>query len=258
MSGSANGYLSISCMVAVAVELLDDMRDEAVDVVLGVLLIEVLDPSVSESRVFEACESVSLVEVSSSSSSSSSFSRFSANFPMLSKTVCVFVISVVSSSRSPITLSKAPLRHPRSSKRSKMLAPCRHASSYDGGGPGGCMSSSSLRILSSIPLIFETKDTLGPLSLMIAERVFASSVMLKIAPTSSITCELATDPVGFKEMVGIARVGPVVMVLGCPPGTNMADGDGVPVECIDCRSEDTLEDIFEAPATTYKPELLLL
>ena len=51
MSGSAIGYRSISrgCIDAVAVEALKELRDEAVYVMLGVvLLIEVLDPSVAE------------------------------------------------------------------------------------------------------------------------------------------------------------------------------------------------------------------
>ena len=85
------------------------------------------------------------------------------------------------------------------------------------------MSSKRLTTLYSIPLTSETKDILGPSSLIIAERVFAFSVMLKIAPTSSIPCELATDPVGFKEKVGNVRVGPVVTVLGCVPGANNTD-----------------------------------
>ena len=84
------------------------------------------------------------------------------------------------------------------------------------------MSSNRSRISSSVPLILEMKDSLGPSSLMIAERVFASWVIPKIAPTSSIPCELATDPVGLRVLVGIAMVGPVVIVLGCAPGTNMA------------------------------------
>ena len=83
------------------------------------------------------------------------------------------------------------------------------------------MSSNRSRISSSVPLILEMKDSLGPSSLIIAERVFASAVIPKIAPTSSIPCELATDPVGFRLMVGITHVGPVVMVLGCAPGTSM-------------------------------------
>ena len=116
MSGSAIGFLSIGCMVTDAVEVLDDTRDEADDVMLGVLLVEVLDPSVAEA-------------VLSSSSSSSSSSRFSANFPMLSKMTCVLGISGESSSRLAITSSKPPLRHARSLNVSKMLAPSRQASS---------------------------------------------------------------------------------------------------------------------------------
>ena len=85
------------------------------------------------------------------------------------------------------------------------------------------MSSKKLITSSSTPLTSEIKEILGPSSLMIAERVFAFSVMPKIAPTSSIPCELATDPVGSKERVGNTRVGPVVMVLGCAPGANDAD-----------------------------------
>lgn len=85
------------------------------------------------------------------------------------------------------------------------------------------MSSRRSITLSSIPLTSETKDIFGPSSLIIAERVFAFSVMPKIAPTSSIPCELATDPVGFKERVGNNRVGPVVMVLGFAPGADNAD-----------------------------------
>ena len=101
-------------MVIDADEVLDDTRDEADDVMLGVLLIEVLDPSVAEAVL---------------SSSSSSSSRFSASFPMLSKMTCILGTSGVSSSRSAITSSKPLLRHPRSLNMSKMLAPSRQASS---------------------------------------------------------------------------------------------------------------------------------
>lgn len=211
-------------MLAVPVEVLDDVRDEAVVVMLSVVLIEALDPFVAELCVWEVCESVSLVVVlSSSSSSSSSFSTFSANFPMLSKRVSILVKPGGSSWRSSITSSKPPLRQPKSLTRSKILAPSRQASSYEGGGSGGCRSSKNSRASSSVPLSFEMKDCLGPSSLIIAERVLASSVMPKIAPTSSIPCELATDPVGFKEIVGDAKVGPVVIEFGCAPDTNVAD-----------------------------------
>lgn len=101
-------------MVTDAVEVLDDTRDEADDLMLGLLLIEVLDPSVAEAVL---------------SSSSSSSSRFSANFPMLSKITCIFGISGESSSKSAITSSNPPLRHARSLDMSKMLAPSRQASS---------------------------------------------------------------------------------------------------------------------------------
>ena len=101
-------------MLIDAVEELDDTRDEADDVMLVVLLIGVLDPSVAEAVL---------------SSSSSSSSRFSANFPMLSKMICILGTSGVSSSRSAITSSKPPMRHPRSLNISKMLPPSRQESS---------------------------------------------------------------------------------------------------------------------------------
>ena len=102
------------------------------------------------------------------------------------------------------------------------------------------MSSKRLIRLSSTPLTSETKEILGPSSLIIADRVFAFSVMPKIAPTSSIPCELATDPVGFKEREGFTRVGPLVMVLACAPGANDADWDGLTVEPSDCGLEAAL------------------
>ena len=120
------------------------------------------------------------------------------------------------------------------------------------------MSSKMLTTLFSIPLTSETKDILGPSSLMMAERVFAFSVMPKIAPTSSIPCELATDPVGFKERVGMTRAGPVVMELGSAPGANDADWDGLTAEPSERGLEDTLWEVFETPATGYIPELLLV
>ena len=76
------------------------------------------------------------------------------------------------------------------------------------------MSSKSSKIFSSVSSSLLTKDSLGPSSSRIDDRVFASLVMLKIAPTSSIPCELAAVPVGFQDTVGVARLGPVVMVFG--------------------------------------------
>ena len=142
-SGSANGFLSIGCMLIDAVEVLDDTRDEADDVMLGVLLIGVLDPSVAEAVLLligvldpSVAEAVLLlIRVLDPSvaeavlSSSSSSSRFSANFPMLSKMTCILGTSGVSSSRSAITSSKPPMRHPRSLNMSKMLPPLRQESS---------------------------------------------------------------------------------------------------------------------------------
>ena len=96
------------------------------------------------------------------------------------------------------------------------------------------MSSKRLITLFSTPLISETKEILGPSSLIIAERVFAFSVMPKIAPTSSIPCELAADPVGFKERAGFTRVGPLVMVFAGAPGANDADWDGLIAEPSEC------------------------
>ena len=120
------------------------------------------------------------------------------------------------------------------------------------------MSSKRLIRLFSTPLTSETKEILGPSSLIMAERVFAFSVMPKIAPTSSIPCELAADPVGFKERLGTTRVGPVVMELGCAPGANDADWDGLTAEPSESGLEAALWEVFETPATGYIPELLLV
>lgn len=49
MSGSAIGDVSIGSMVVVPVKVLDDMRDDAVVVMLSVVLTEALDPFVAES-----------------------------------------------------------------------------------------------------------------------------------------------------------------------------------------------------------------
>ena len=66
-----------------------------------------------------------------------------------------------------------------------------------------------------------------------AERVFASLVIPKMPPISSMPCELATDPVGLRAIEGNAILGPVVMVFGCaPPGTDIVGRDDVPAELI--------------------------
>lgn len=63
-------------------------------------------------------------------------------------------------------------------------------------------------------LILLTNDSLGPSSSRIDDKVFASSVILKIAPTNNIPCELAADPVGFQNIAEVAGLGRGVMVLG--------------------------------------------
>ena len=67
--------------------------------------------------------------------------------------------------------------------------------------------------------------------MIIAERVFASLVIPKMPPISSIPCELAIDPVGFRAIEeGNAIFGPVVMVFGCAPlGTDIVGKDDIPV-----------------------------
>lgn len=107
------------------------------------------------------------------------------------------------------------------------------------------------------PRDFRNQRYLGSVVLITSERAIAFLVVLNIAPTSSMPWEVATDSVGFKKMVGIAWVGLVVMVLGCAPGTIIADKKSVPAGLIDCGLEDALWDIFEARATANSPELLL-
>ena len=150
---------------------------------------------------------------SSSSSLSSSSFRLLAKSPRLSKTVCILGKSGGSASNKPITSSKPLLRHPRSLKMLKILAPPRQES-YDGGGSGGCKSSKSLKIRSSVNLILLTNDSFGPSSSRIDDIVFASSVILKITPTNNKPCELAADPVGFQNSAEMAGLGGGVMVLG--------------------------------------------
>ena len=55
---------------------------------------------------------------------------------------------------------------------------------------------------------------LGASSFAIADQALASSVVPNIAPSSGIPYKLATDPVGYREIEGWARVEPVVIILG--------------------------------------------
>ena len=65
----------------------------------------------------------------------------------------------------------------------------------------------------SVSSILRTKDSLGPSSSTISDRVYASLVISKIASTSNMLCELAADPVGFQYTMGMPLVGPGVMVF---------------------------------------------
>ena len=95
----------------------DDIRDDALTVELDGML----EDFAAEVWVFVGFSSVR-VWSSSSSSSSSSF-RLLAKSPRLPKTVCISGTSGGSASNRLITSSKPLLRHPRSSRMSKMLAP---------------------------------------------------------------------------------------------------------------------------------------
>ena len=117
--------MSRGCVISVAIEELDDTLEDAVDVMLDGVFVEVLDPFVAEPCVAEA---VWTADVSLSSSSSSS-SRFFASFPKLSNIDCILFTSCGSSSRSLVTSSKPLLRHPRIFIMSKILTPSRQASS---------------------------------------------------------------------------------------------------------------------------------
>lgn len=118
----------------------DDIRDDVLtDEIDGML-----EDFAAEFWVFVGFSSVRVW--SSSSSSSSSSSRFLAKSPRLSKTVCISGTSGGSASNKYLTLSKPLLRHPRSSKMLRMLAPSRQESSYDGGGSGGFKSSKRSKI----------------------------------------------------------------------------------------------------------------
>ena len=58
-------------------------------------------------------------------------------------------------------------------------------------------------------------------------------------PISSMSCELAIGPVGFRALEGNAIFGPVVMVFGCAlPGTDIVGRDDVPVGLIEFVLED--------------------
>lgn len=193
----------------------DDDLSEALFEPLEVTLMELSDFSdvildfVPDFWVFVSFSSVVLL---SSSSSSSSF-KLLAKVPRLSKMLCTLGTSGWSGSNSSITSSRPLWRHPSVLKMSKILPLSRHESSYDGGGLGGCMPSKSLRRSCSVSSILRTKDSLGPSSSTISDRVLASLVISKIAPTSNMPCGLAADPVGFQYTVEMPLLGPDVIVL---------------------------------------------